>query len=163
MAKKKDNPKVVNIFETNDIDTLQTELNDVRASLLIHEHNGRNSRLVDILANRRDIKDVATRQVVTLTDTATITTNASLGDIFTVTFGGNRTLSNPTNSIDGQRCVWIITQGSGGSKILTLGAAFNDGPWTMTLSTGAGDIDYIEALYDRTSGEWRILNFQKGY
>jgi hypothetical protein len=41
--------------------------------------------------------------VVALTDASTITIDASLGDVFTVTLGGDRTIAAPTNSTDGKK------------------------------------------------------------
>ena len=47
---------------------------------------------------------------VTLTDAATIATDASTGTWFRVTLAGNRTLGNPTNPTDGQMVVWELIQ-----------------------------------------------------
>jgi hypothetical protein len=49
---------------------------------------------------------------VALTDGATITPDFSLGNHFTVTLGGNRTLANPTNLTAGQSGVIVITNGA---------------------------------------------------
>lgn len=85
---------------------------------------------------------------VTLTDAATINTDCSLGNVFTVTLGGNRTLANPTNMQAGASYAWIVTQGSGGSRTLTYGNAFTwPGGTVPTLSTAAGAVDMITAIY----------------
>lgn len=85
---------------------------------------------------------------VALTDAATIATNAALGNVFTVTLGGNRTLANPTNLVSGGTYIWIVTQ-STGSHTLAFGSAFK---WPSgvapTLSTAAGAVDMISSVYN---------------
>src|SRR6266436_2711166 len=44
--------------------------------------------------------------VVALTDAATIAVNASLGNDFRVTLGGNRTMGTPSNPADGEQIVF---------------------------------------------------------
>lgn len=87
--------------------------------------------------------------VIALTDGATIDTDCSLGDgTFSVTLGGDRTLANPSNLIDGQIYVWIITQDDVGSRTLAYGSMFK---WPAgaapTLTTSAGAVDVISAVY----------------
>src|ERR1041384_948808 len=53
---------------------------------------------------------------VTLTETATIATDASQGSHFKVTLTSNRTLGIPTNPKDGQKVIWEFIQGGSGSK-----------------------------------------------
>lgn len=52
---------------------------------------------------------------VTLTDGATITTDATRGDYFRVTLGGNRTLAVPADRTDGQR-IFIEALASGAQR-----------------------------------------------
>ncbi|MBI1332691.1 MAG: hypothetical protein GC165_07405 [Armatimonadetes bacterium] len=104
------------------------------------------------------------KATVTLTDGATIDTNVSLGDIFTVTLGGNRTLNLPLNPREGQRCAWLFQQDATGSRTLTLDAAFKVPTGiTVTLSTAASAIDLLEARYSSFVSGWIVTNFQKGY
>jgi hypothetical protein len=56
--------------------------------------------------------------VVALTDAATIAVDLSLGNNFSVTLGGNRTLGAPTNQTAGQSGVIVVTQDSTGSRTL---------------------------------------------
>jgi hypothetical protein len=65
--------------------------------------------------------------VVALTDGATINTDASLGNIFTVTLGGNRAIANPTNPTDGQKIIYRLKQDGAGSRTVSWGAAFRFG------------------------------------
>lgn len=103
--------------------------------------------------------------VVALTDGATIATNAALGNVFTVTLGGNRTLSNPTNPTSGQKIVYRVTQDGTGSRTLSFGTAFRfstDVP-SPTLSTAAGATDYLGFIYNAAASKWDCLAVSRGY
>ena len=102
---------------------------------------------------------------VTLTDAATIATNASLGNYFRVTLGGNRTLGNPTNPTDGQKAVWELIQDGTGSRTITLGSAFALGTdiASITLTTTASKRDFLGAVYNSTATKWYVIAFTKGY
>lgn len=104
-------------------------------------------------------------KVVALTDAATITTDASLGNIFTVTLAGNRTLASPTNPTSGQKAIWRLTQDATGSRTLTLGAAFRLGTDipSIVLTTAANKTDYIGAIYNAASSTWDVVAFVKGF
>lgn len=87
-----------------------------------------------------------------LSDGATIATDCSLGNVFTVTLGGNRTLSNPTNMAAGASYAWIITQDGTGGRTLAYGTAFKfPGGTDPVLSTGAADVDIMTGISDGTS------------
>ena len=91
----------------------------------------------------------STPSVVTLTDAATINTDASLSDRFFVEITANRTLANPSNLIDGQRLTWLIVEGGAGGHTLTLGNKFAfDSSVTFTINTDAGQGTLLSAVYD---------------
>jgi hypothetical protein len=102
---------------------------------------------------------------VTLTDAATVATNASLGNHFRVTLGGNRTLGNPTNPTDGQKVVWEFIQDATGTRTITLGANFALGTdiSAVTLSTGPGQHDFMGAVYNAIASKWYVIAFVRGY
>lgn len=102
---------------------------------------------------------------VTLTDATTIATDASLGTHFRVTLGGNRTLGNPTNPTDGQRCIWELIQDATGSRTITLGSNFALGTSiaAVTLTTTASKRDFLGAIYNSTAGKWYVTAFAKGF
>jgi hypothetical protein len=102
---------------------------------------------------------------VTLTDAATIATDASLGNHFRVTLGGNRTLGNPTNPADGQKIIWELIQDATGSRTITLSGNFALGTdiSSITLSTSANKHDFLGAVYNATAGKWYIIAFTTGY
>ena len=102
---------------------------------------------------------------VTLTDASTIATDASLGNHFRVTLGGNRTLGNPTNSADGQKVMWELIQDATGSRTITLGSDFALGGdiTSITLTTTAGKRDFLGAVYNASALKWYVIVFVKGY
>jgi len=91
--------------------------------------------------------------VTTVTDGATLTIDCSLGNVFTVTIAGNRTVAAPTNARDGQVIQFLITQDATGSRTLTWNATFNwPGGTAPTLSTAGSSVDIVSAVYNGT--EW---------
>ena len=93
---------------------------------------------------------------VTLTDGATVSWDMSTGFDFIVTLGGNRTLSNPTNTKVGQKGRLIIQQDGTGSRTVTWGNyyKFSNG-LAPTLSTTANAIDLF--YYDIKSSTYIII------
>ena len=95
-------------------------------------------------------------KVIPLTDAATIAVDASLGNLFTVTLGGNRTLGAPTNPKLGQMIVFRITQDGTGGRTLAYNAIYRfstDIP-SPTLSTGIGKTDYLGFIYNLAANKW---------
>ena len=97
---------------------------------------------------------------VALTDSATITADFSTANNFTLTLGGNRTLTNPTNMVAGQSGAIVITQDATGSRTLAYGSywKFPSGV-APTLTTTASAVDvlayYVESATRITA---RMLN-----
>jgi hypothetical protein len=110
----------------------------------------------------------ATTGIATLTDAATISLDASLGNHFRVTLGGNRTLAAPSNPTDGQRIMIEVIQDGTGGRTLTLttgtnGFAFGTDITGITLSTAINARDFIGAVYNSTAQRWYVIAFVKGY
>ena len=103
--------------------------------------------------------------VVTLTDAATIAINASLGNTFTVTLGGNRTLGTPTNPSSGQKIIVRVTQNGTGGRTLSYSSDWNLGTdfVGLPLSTAANATDYIGAIYNAITSKWDIVSIMRGY
>jgi hypothetical protein len=103
--------------------------------------------------------------VVALADASTIAVDASLGNDFRVTLGGNRAMANPANPTDGQKIVFEVTQGSGGPYSLNWGTSyeFSAGLPQPTLSTGAGQTDLLGFVYNRAKGSWLLAAFVNGF
>lgn len=106
---------------------------------------------------------------VVLADTATIATNAALGNHFRVTLGGDRTLAAPTNAADGQKILWEVIQDGTGNRTLTLATgvpgafAFGSDISTIASSTGPGQRDFIGAVYNSLADRWYVIAFVRGY
>ena len=103
--------------------------------------------------------------VISLTDATTIVVDASLGNDFRVTIGGNRTMVNPANPSDGQKITFQVTQGSGGAFTLTWGSSyeFSAGLPQPTLSTTAGQTDLVGFIYNADKGKWLLVAFVSGF
>jgi hypothetical protein len=90
------------------------------------------------------------RETVTaLTYAATITPDATAGNIRTITLTGNLTFSAFTTPVTGQTVKLIITQDATGSRTLTSTMKFEGG--SKTLSTAAGAIDILTVTYVGTT------------
>lgn len=108
--------------------------------------------------------EAQTPVLVTLTDGATINTNAAQGNEFRVTLGGNRTMAAPTNPADGQTITYEIVQDGTGSRTLTWDAAFSFGGGVApVLTTTAGGVDLVGFRYSSTKSKWLSLGFSTGF
>lgn len=95
---------------------------------------------------------------VVLTDGATITVDATLGNVYTVTLGGNRTMAAPTGPLDGQTISIYVTQDGTGSRTLTWNAAFKfAGATPPTLSASAGKVDLFTMQYRAATTFWYVV------
>lgn len=116
--------------------------------------------------NGKTIFGAATAAVaIALVDGATINVDAALGDLFTVTLGGNRTLANPTNPTNKQIMIFEIKQDATGNRTLALGNKFVFGSdvTALNLSTAANKTDFITVQYDEASDKFRVLSVSRGY
>lgn len=102
---------------------------------------------------------------VTLTDAATIATDASLSNRFRVTLGGNRTLGNPSNSVDGQQIVWEVIQDGTGGRTLAFDTNFAFGAEIATCAVGntANKRSFITAIYTNSITKWQIVGCVTNY
>ena len=82
---------------------------------------------------------------VALTDGATIAVDMSLGNNFSVTLAGNRTLGDPSNVTAGQSGVIVVTQDGTGSRTLAFaGTKYKfAGGSAVTLTTTAAAVDVL--------------------
>jgi hypothetical protein len=102
---------------------------------------------------------------VTLTDAATIATNAALGCHFRVTLAGNRTLANPSNLTDGQRLTWEIVQDGTGGRTLSYGSMFTFGVDVPapSLSVVGGLRDFLTAIYRQDTNKLYVVGYARGF
>ena len=109
-----------------------------------------------------------TAGVVALTDGASIAVDASLGNHFRVTLGGNRTIAVPSNPTDGQKIIFELIQDATGTRTITFtggagGFAYGTDITGVTLTTTANKRDFVGAVYNSTANLWYIIAFTKGY
>src|SRR6185437_9634299 len=103
--------------------------------------------------------------VVNLTDAATISVDASAGNDFRLTIGGNRTMGTPSNPADGQKITVQVTQGTGGPYALSWasGYEFSTALPQPTLSATAGDTDLLCFIYNSSKSAWLLAAFVNGF
>jgi hypothetical protein len=104
--------------------------------------------------------------VAALTYASTVTTDASVADIFDVTLTGNVTLANPTNPVDGKTLRWRIRQDATGSRTVTLGNKFvipSSATSPLPFSTAANKMDILAATYHAGRDKWDVIAFVMGY
>ncbi|HEV3382270.1 MAG TPA: hypothetical protein VG142_14995 [Trebonia sp.] len=103
--------------------------------------------------------------VVQVTDEATIAVDASLGNDFRVTLGGNRTMGTPLNAVNGQQIIFQVTQGAGAPFALSWdsGYEFSASLPQPALSTTAGQTDLLGFVYSGTKGTWLLAAYLNGF
>lgn len=99
-----------------------------------------------------------------LTDAATIATDASLGNMFYVTLGGNRTLGNPTNATARQKIEYRIRQDGTGGRTLAFGSdfRFNTDVLQPIITPTAAKTDYLLFQYNEIDSKWDALAIAQG-
>ena len=103
--------------------------------------------------------------VKALTFGASIALDASQGNVFSLTLTASTgTLAAPTNPVNGQHILVIVTQGAGGSFTLAYNAAFDFGTAGQpTLSTAAGAVDVLGFVYWSTLSKWLCVGAAMGF
>jgi hypothetical protein len=104
--------------------------------------------------------------VSVLTDGATPALDASLGNVFTLSAAGDRTIAVPSNATSGQKIV-IRHLASGADRTLALnsgagGFRFGADITALTATTSA-KTDYIGCIYNATDSKWDVVAYVKGY
>ena len=100
----------------------------------------------------------AIADLVTLTDGTNIAVDLNTGQNFTVTLGGNRTLSNPTNCVAGQVGSVFITQDGTGSQTLAFGSSWDFiGGTAPVLSTDAAARDRLDYIVQTSTDVQAVL------
>lgn len=107
---------------------------------------------------------------VALTDAATILVDAALGNNYSVTLGGNRTMGAPSNATeDGQEIKFRIRQDATGGRTLAWtatagGYSFGtDIAAAPAITTTASKVSYISFKYDSTANLWHCQGYARGY
>lgn len=112
------------------------------------------------------VKTRLSNKVIALTDGATPALNAKLGNVFTLSAAGDRTIAIPSNPTSGQK-ITIRHTASGANRTLALntgtgGFRFGTSITGLTITT-SGLTDYIECLYNATASKWDVISYVKGF
>lgn len=95
----------------------------------------------------------------TLTDDVTIDWDLESNQVTSVTLGGNRTLNNPTNQVDGATYVLILKQDATGGRALVFSSSYKfPGGSNPVLSASANAIDIVSFISDGTN-MYGIINY----
>jgi hypothetical protein len=101
-----------------------------------------------------------------LADAATITVDAAAANKFDVTLGGNRTIANPTNPIDGRVIIFRLRQDAQGSRVVNWGSDYRFrgdlAAANVTLSTSPTVVDRVAFEYVAADSKWDCISFIKG-
>jgi hypothetical protein len=104
------------------------------------------------------IEKSAVADVQALTDGTNISVDFNVGQNFTVTLAGNRTLDNPTNCVAGQVGSIFVVQDGTGSRTLAYGTSWDFPAGTApTLSTDAAAIDRIDYIVHTSTDVHAVL------
>jgi hypothetical protein len=118
------------------------------------------------VAGVKTFADTLDLSVQTLTDAATINVDAATSNKFHVTLGGNRTLANPTNAVDGRLVIFRLQQDATGNRVVTWGSDYRFGgdlaAANVVLSTAANITDRIAFEYHAADGKWDCVSFVRG-
>jgi len=99
---------------------------------------------------------------VVLTPGTNVAVNMDLGFNFSLAMGGNYTLSNPTNTKDGQSGLIYIVQDGTGSRTLAYGTAWKfEGGVDPVLSTAANSVDVLQ--YQVRSSGFIVASLAKNF
>lgn len=118
------------------------------------------------VAGVKTFADTLDLSVQTLTDAATINVDAATSNKFHVTLGGNRTIANPTNAVDGRLIIFRLQQDANGNRVVTWSGDYRFSgdlaAANVVLSTGANVTDRIAFEYHAADGKWDCVSFVKG-
>jgi hypothetical protein len=90
--------------------------------------------------------------VTTLTDGASIAWDLAANQVARVTLGGNRTLSNPTNKVEGNVYVLVVKQDGTGGRTLSFSSDYKfAGGTAPTITTTASKADVLTFVCEGTN------------
>jgi len=107
---------------------------------------------VAVLATAQEYTRTHNFNATTLTDAASISWDLSQNQVASVTLTDNRTLSNPTNKVDGAVYILIVKQDGTGSRTLSFDSDYKfAGGTAPTLTTTASKADILTFVCDGTN------------
>jgi hypothetical protein len=107
---------------------------------------------VCVLGTAQEFTRTHNFNATTLTDEATISWDLAVNQVCSVTLGGNRTLSNPTNQVDGSVYILVVKQDATGGRTLTFSSAYKfAGGTAPTITSTASKVDVLTFISDGTN------------
>jgi len=96
----------------------------------------------------------------TVTEAATTTIDARVGNAQILTLSGNRIMAAPSNATDGEIINLLVVQDGTGSRTLTWNSIFVfENGIAPVLATVAGGIDYFVMIYNSALAKWIVGHF----
>ena len=107
---------------------------------------------VAVLGTAQEYTRTHNFNATTLTDGANISWDLSQNQVASVTLAGNRTLSNPTNQVDGAIYILIVKQDATGGRTLAFSSNYKfAGGSAPSLTTTASKADVLTFVSDGTN------------
>ena len=107
---------------------------------------------VSVLGTSQEYTRTHNFNATTLTDGATISWDLAVNQVCSVTLAGNRTLSNPTNQVDGSVYILVVKQDATGGRTLTFSSAYKfAGGTAPTITSTASKVDVLTFISDGTN------------
>lgn len=111
-----------------------------------------NTSSVAVLGTAQEYTRAHNFNATTLTDAANISWDLSQNQVAAVTLGGNRTLSNPTNQVDGAVYILEVKQDATGNRTLSFDTAYKwPGGTAPVVTPTANKISILTFISDGTS------------
>lgn len=118
------------------------------------------------VAGVKTFSDTLDLQVATLADAATINVDAAEANKFDITLGGNRTIANPSNPVNGRVLIFRLRQDNTGGRVVTWGNNYRFSgdlaAGNVVLSTASNTIDRVAFEYVSADAKWDCISFIKG-
>ena len=118
------------------------------------------------VAGVKTFADAIDLEVATLADAATINVDAAAANKFDITLGGNRTIANPSNPVNGRVIIFRLRQDNTGGRVVTWGNDFRFSgdlaAANVVLSTAGNTIDRVAFEYVSADSKWDCISFIKG-
>ena len=110
------------------------------------------SSAISLLGTAQEYTRTHNFNATTLTDAASISWDLSQNQVAKVTLEDNRTLSNPTNAVDGAVYILVVKQDGTGGRTLSFSSDYKfSGGTAPTLTTAASKADVITFVCEGTA------------
>lgn len=125
------------------------------------------AEIKDVRADKADTGHTHSRLIIALTDASTVTVDAqsSPNALLRLTLGGNRTIANPSNLVDGGTYLFEVLQDGTGNRVPTWASKYvfgTDIP-AAALTTTANRKDFLVFVYNSTADKLYCTGVTRGF